>query len=45
MVSENYFLQLDKYISKSNKPILLEIYYWLIFFLYLFQLTSCEWKV
>jgi hypothetical protein len=27
MVSENYFLQLDKYISKSNKPILLEIYY------------------
>jgi len=27
MVSENYFLQLDKFISKSNKPILLEIYY------------------
>ena len=27
MVSENYFLELDKYISNSNKPILLEIYY------------------
>ena len=27
MVSENYFLQLDKFILKSNKPILMEIYY------------------
>lgn len=27
MVSENYFLELDKYISGSSKPILMEIYY------------------
>jgi len=27
MVSENYFLELDKYISSSSKPILMEIYY------------------
>jgi hypothetical protein len=29
MVSENYFLELDKYIATSTKPVLLEIFYWL----------------
>lgn len=27
MVSENYFLELDKYIAASSKPLLLEIFY------------------
>lgn len=27
MVSENYFLEIDKYISSSTKPIILEIFY------------------
>lgn len=27
MVSENYFLELDKYIAPSSKPLLLEIFY------------------
>ena len=27
MVSENYFLELDKYIATSTKPVLLEIFY------------------
>lgn len=27
MVSENYFLEIDKYISNSTKPIVLEIFY------------------
>jgi hypothetical protein len=28
MVSENYFLELDTFISASRKPMLMEIYYW-----------------